>query len=620
MTVPATARRAGPFEGNDSTTEFPFTFKVFAAADISVVVTNEAGTITPLTEGSHYSVVLNGDQSVSPGGTVTYPISGDPLADGDVLSIVGDLAYDQPLAIPGGGNFNPVALERQLDRMVVQTQQLAELAGRGIRLAVGDETDDLPAAAVRANKSLHFDSEGRPVVLVPTEGSAASVMLLLASVASAAYGGGLVGYDRDLAYAIGTLGAKLNGWTDVTDFGADPTGVELSNTAFTAAKLVSNTLYLPPGEYRLENWTCQDVRLIGYRAHGVNAGDNEQSVITGSGDLLVGANNFALEYVLVRNSAAGTRGKLITVANMDTKIGPFVHCGFGKATYHVYAADVNYAIVDAQFERCSFTDASIYSRYYLHNLFVYDEDFCYTDSCGRGMHIRSCSTARISGVFEVMAEGAVYVNSAIASDVIRSLEFDHVHFERNGDTTPSSDVVFDVDPSLARVFFNSCIFAIPSVAATDVVDCGSSPNLRIAHINCTDIAFANNAHIITAINPKTAGEELGFLSEGGSIRTTEQAIAYDGFHAAGAVTATVTGAFTATPVATPAAGRSRLVLVNDATTVGAALLMITSDGTVTVQGTSTLSTVEFDCSGGFLRGRQTGGASSRVLFFTYIAT
>src|SRR5688572_27470082 len=111
MTVPAASRRTSPFLGNDVTTSFPFTFKVFQASDIAVVVTDAAGALSTKVLDSDYSVTLNADQTASPGGSITYPLSGSPLATGEKLIIVGDIPYSQTLSLPGGGNYNPVALE-----------------------------------------------------------------------------------------------------------------------------------------------------------------------------------------------------------------------------------------------------------------------------------------------------------------------------------------------------------------------------------------------------------------------------------------------------------------------------------------------------------------------------
>ena len=141
MTVPATERKAGPFDGNGSTTDFPFEFKVFTTADIEVVFADADGVETVLDLDSDYSVSLNADQDATPGGTVTYPISGDELASGEKLSIAGALAYEQETDIPTGGNFNPTVLENALDKLSMQTQQLAEAVSRAAKVPITSAAD-----------------------------------------------------------------------------------------------------------------------------------------------------------------------------------------------------------------------------------------------------------------------------------------------------------------------------------------------------------------------------------------------------------------------------------------------------------------------------------------------
>ncbi|PZP11562.1 MAG: phage tail protein, partial [Sphingomonas hengshuiensis] len=68
MTTPATERKAGPYSGNDSQTEFPFTFRVFSATNVQVVV-SLSGIENSLILDTDYSVEINADQSVTPGGT-----------------------------------------------------------------------------------------------------------------------------------------------------------------------------------------------------------------------------------------------------------------------------------------------------------------------------------------------------------------------------------------------------------------------------------------------------------------------------------------------------------------------------------------------------------------------
>lgn len=159
MTTPSTARKAGPFAGNGSTTAFPFTFKVFAASDLRVTTASEDGVETVRVLGTDYSVALNANQDTSPGGTVTYPISGSALPAGSRLVIGGNLPYDQPLDLPSGGNFSPLALENQLDRAAMQIQQLAEGVGRALQVSPTTSADvTLPAP--EAGKVIAWNGDG----------------------------------------------------------------------------------------------------------------------------------------------------------------------------------------------------------------------------------------------------------------------------------------------------------------------------------------------------------------------------------------------------------------------------------------------------------------------------
>lgn len=74
MTIPSTLRRAGPFSGNDTTTSFPFEFKVFTTADVTVTVADANAVETVLVLDSDYFVTLNEDQEATPGGDIIYPI------------------------------------------------------------------------------------------------------------------------------------------------------------------------------------------------------------------------------------------------------------------------------------------------------------------------------------------------------------------------------------------------------------------------------------------------------------------------------------------------------------------------------------------------------------------
>jgi hypothetical protein len=416
---------------------------------------------------------------------------------------------------------------------------------------------------------------------------------------------------------------------NIMNYGADNTGVALCNTALDEAKAagrggLGSTVYFPPGVYRIENYSLDDLRIVGARCSGGNVGANEQTVIEGSGDIFVNCTAFGLEHLVIRNSSAGSRGKLLTIADADTKIGPIIDVDFRKATYHIYGGNANFAIVSGQINNCRFSDASVYSRYYLHNLFAYDEYNCYTTSNKRGLYITSCSTAHIHGsatVFEYNDEYAIVIeNTTIATDVIRSLHLDGIHFEHNGNVTPGAEVYVNVTLSLARMKISGCIFALPTVAASAVVDLNLSPSVYLIHDNCTDIGVTGLASTsrITSIAPKVSGQTLGLYCQNGSIFTTMQSIAGDGFHSQSQLSATIDNSGADNIVACPSVGTGRLVWIYDSTTEGHALVALTPTAHVVIS--NGLTSITLSVAGGFLKGLVTGGATSRVLFYTYLST
>lgn len=158
MTVADTSRRAGPFLGNGVTTAFPFTYKVFSASNVQVVLTDALGVITTLTTG--YSISLNADQDNNPGGTVTYPSMGSPLASPATLLLLGDdLPYTQENDITNAGRFLPQAVEDSLDKLTILAQQVKADVDNSIRVPDTDPVRPavLPVYLTRRDKLLGFN-------------------------------------------------------------------------------------------------------------------------------------------------------------------------------------------------------------------------------------------------------------------------------------------------------------------------------------------------------------------------------------------------------------------------------------------------------------------------------
>lgn len=134
MTVANTLRRAGPYTCNGATTAFPFTFKVFAETDLLVVefdIASEVETYKAI--NIDFTVSLNGDQNVSPGGDVVAASAPPTGKKWTLLSAVPAL---QDTDLVGGGGFYPETIEDAMDRAVALIQQLQELQSRSMLLPV----------------------------------------------------------------------------------------------------------------------------------------------------------------------------------------------------------------------------------------------------------------------------------------------------------------------------------------------------------------------------------------------------------------------------------------------------------------------------------------------------
>lgn len=225
MTVSASTRKAGPFTGNGVQTTFPFTFKVFTSADISVLTAVTATTVeTALVLDSDYSVALNADQDASPGGTITYPISGTALPASKTLTAIGALVYKQATDVPSGGDFNADSIENALDYQNILIQQLLESDSRSVKVTANSTTDpdDLVADLFAAEL--------------------AAVAAAAAAAASAATTAGLLDTFDDIF-----LGAKAANPTLDNDGNALQTGALYFNTAIFEMRVYNGTTWQAAG-------------------------------------------------------------------------------------------------------------------------------------------------------------------------------------------------------------------------------------------------------------------------------------------------------------------------------------------------------------------------------------
>lgn len=139
-----TERRAGPYKSDGIQTTFPFTFKIFAPDQVTVVTSLDGLTETVL-EKTEYSVTLEANQDTNPGGSVNLHT---PLDSGMLLTVLSAVPYTQTLSLTSRGGFYPEAINQAFDRCVILAQQLREQLNR---------TLVVPATSGRTPQQVLFD-------------------------------------------------------------------------------------------------------------------------------------------------------------------------------------------------------------------------------------------------------------------------------------------------------------------------------------------------------------------------------------------------------------------------------------------------------------------------------
>jgi hypothetical protein len=154
MTISSETRRAGPYAGNGSTTAFAFAFKVFTTGEVQVTRT-ASGVDTVLTLTTHYTVTLNSNQNLNPGGTVTMLTA---PAVGQSITITSNVLNLQPTAVANLGAFYPEVVNDSLDRATIQIQQLDERLDRALVVPVSSSGLNTQLPVPQSNALIGWNS------------------------------------------------------------------------------------------------------------------------------------------------------------------------------------------------------------------------------------------------------------------------------------------------------------------------------------------------------------------------------------------------------------------------------------------------------------------------------
>ena len=314
MTVTSSTSKAGPYDGNDLTTAWPFSFRILDATHIRVIITDADGAETTA-DPSDYDVSGIGATS----GTVTYPNFGSPLATGYKITILRDMPFTQEVDIANAGAFYPQTHEDVFDTLTMMIQQNAEEVARAVKVSPSSDTDPdeliaelmATAAAVAASEAVAAAS----AVLAGEHADDAEAAELAAETARDVVLEAIVG--------IGTIGAMT-----VNQFTGN--GVRTTDTLTVTPQTENNTWVYFDGVYQQKNTYSVAGAIITYSTAPANGVVIE--IVTGS-SLPVGALVDASVTTATIDALAVTTAKIaanaVTLAKMATQAGNTI---LGEAT------------------------------------------------------------------------------------------------------------------------------------------------------------------------------------------------------------------------------------------------------------------------------------------------
>ena len=232
MTVASETNKSGPYNGNDSTTVFAYSFRVLNEAHLTVIKTVTAtGVETVQTLTTHYTVASVGSAT----GSITMLTA---PATGTTITIIRDAPFKQEVDFENQGAFFAEVVEEAFDLLTMQTQQLKEEVDRSVKVAASSSTDpatliaSLEASEVAATASAAAAAADVVLTHADVVLTHADVVLTAADVVTAA------------ASASGAQTAETNAETAETNAELAETHAETAetNAAASAAAAAASAL------------------------------------------------------------------------------------------------------------------------------------------------------------------------------------------------------------------------------------------------------------------------------------------------------------------------------------------------------------------------------------------
>ena len=144
--------------GNGTTTQWPLGFELTDANGLTVSVWDSSGNETVLDLYTDYSVSDIGSEL---GATITYPLLGAALPDGEFLYVKRTTDLTQQMDGGAEQELNAQQIVAQIDKMAMQIQELKAQLSRTLRMATTAGTEFVATP----NSFFGTDSSGRPALL-----------------------------------------------------------------------------------------------------------------------------------------------------------------------------------------------------------------------------------------------------------------------------------------------------------------------------------------------------------------------------------------------------------------------------------------------------------------------
>jgi hypothetical protein len=307
-----------------------------------------------------------------------------------------------------------------------------------------------------------------------------------------------------------TVESKLQDVVSVEDFGAisgaDNSNATVNTTAFINAFKTGKTVFVPKGEYRVNQIDCVANSLATVRLLGEGDGSTI-SRVGGNATFYISSTSCTLTLEKVRFVGTGNGSSVHYDYATDTGKNTFRDCSFIQDQYGL---NVEPLAVGWIIEGCVFNDCRNTAQYFLGGCWACRFENNYTWYCNKGFYAGSGhSSSYRSSVFEYNSSEAIIFETAAAGNDITDFVFDSIFFEANcsANAVPIIRLTTSAAARIRNISFNNCYLTIAQ-QATFACSLTAGGGGNIANILFSNTTFNVGTLAVTNTNSSA----LSFLN------------------------------------------------------------------------------------------------------------